>query len=82
MYACVYNGILLSHKKWNNAIYRNTNGPRDCYTKWSKSDIGGQISYDFAYMWNLYKEYRWTYLQNRNSYTCKKQTWLPVSKGQ
>ena len=34
----IYNGILLSHKKWNNAIYRNMDGPRDYNSKWSKSD--------------------------------------------
>ena len=25
-------------KEWNNAIFSNMNEPRDCYTKWSKSD--------------------------------------------
>ena len=35
----IYNGTLLSHKKeWNNAICSNMNGPRDYYTKWSKSE--------------------------------------------
>ena len=39
MCVCVYNGILLSHKKeWDNAIYSNMDGPRDYHTKWSKSD--------------------------------------------
>ena len=37
--------MLLNHKeKWNNAIYRNMDGPRDCHTKWSKSDRERQIS--------------------------------------
>ena len=31
----------------------NMDGPRDCYTEWSKSDRERQISYDIAYMWNL-----------------------------
>ena len=31
-----------------------------------KSDRERQISYDIAYMWNLKKLYRWTYLQSRN----------------
>ena len=36
---CIYNEILLSHKKeWNNIICSNTVGPRDDHTKWSKSD--------------------------------------------
>ena len=50
---CVYNGILLSHKKeWNNDIYSNMDEPRDYHTKWSKSDKERQISYDIAYIWN------------------------------
>ena len=50
------NGILLSHKKeWNNAIYSDMDGPRDCHTEWSKSDRERQISYDITYMWNLRK---------------------------
>ena len=48
------NGMLLSHKKeWNNAIWSNMDGPRDCHTEWSKSDRERQISYDIAYMWDL-----------------------------
>ena len=36
----IYNGILLSHLKQeqNNAICSDMDGPRDCHTKWSKSD--------------------------------------------
>ena len=33
-----------------------------------------QTSYDVAYMWNLKKWYKWTYLQNRNTHRCRKQT--------
>ena len=63
----IYNGILLSHKKEQNwAIYRDVDGPRDCHTEWSKSEREKQISYINAYMWNLGKWYRWTYLQSRN----------------
>ena len=66
----MYNGILLSHKKeQNNAICSNMDRPRDCHTEWSKSDRERQISYDIAYMWNLKKWYKWTYLQNRNRVT-------------
>ena len=51
-----YNETLLSHKKeWNNAIYGNRDGPRDCFTEWSKSNRERQISYDIAYMCNLKK---------------------------
>ena len=29
--ALIYHGIVLSHEnKWNNAIYNNIDGPRDC----------------------------------------------------
>ena len=44
-------------------------GPRDCDTEWSKSDTERQISYDIAYLWNLKKRYKWTYLQNRSRVT-------------
>ena len=42
-------------KKWNNAIYSNMDGLRNCHTKWSESDRERQISYDIAYIWNLKK---------------------------
>ena len=46
--------MLLSHyKEWNNAICSNLDGPRNCHTEWSKSDIGGEMLYDTTYMWNL-----------------------------
>ena len=53
----------------NNAICSNMDGPGDCHTEWSKSDTERQISYDIAYMWNLKKGYKWTYLQNKNRVT-------------
>ena len=50
----IYNGILLSHEnEWNNAICSNMDGPRNNYTKWSKTERERQISYDITYMWNL-----------------------------
>ena len=62
----IYNGILLSHEKeWNNAICSNMDGPRDCHTKWNKSDRKRQTTYNIAYMWNLKKWYKWTYLQKK-----------------
>ena len=30
-------------------------GPREYHAEWSKSDTGGEIAYDNAYMWNLKK---------------------------
>ena len=63
----IYIWILLSHKKeWNNAICSNMNGFGGHYAKENKSDRERQIPYDIAYMWNLKKWYKWTYLQNRN----------------
>ena len=53
----IYSGILLSHKKGqNNATCSDTDGPRDCHTKWSKSHTD---KYDIAYMWNLKAGYKW-----------------------
>ena len=78
-YIYIYNGILLSHKKeQNNAIFSDMDGPRDCHTEWSKSDR--EISYDIAYMWNLKKWYKCTYLQNRNTVTDVENK-LMVTKG-
>ena len=35
----IYSGIILSHKsEWNNAIYSNMSGPRNCDAEWSKSE--------------------------------------------
>ena len=57
-------------------------GPRDCHTEWSKSDRERQISYDIAYIWNLKKWYKRTYLQSRNRVTdVEKILWLPRGKG-
>ena len=62
----ICNGISFSHKKeQNSAICREVDRPRDCHTEWSKSERK-QI-YNIAYMWNLEKWYRWTYLQSRNT---------------
>ena len=77
MYLCIYthtmNGILLSHEKeWNNSICSNIVGPRDYYTKWSKSERERQISY------HLYAEskigHTWTSLGHRNRLYVTKQT--------
>ena len=53
----------------NNVMCKNMDVPRDCHTKWCKSDTERQISYDIAYVWNLRKGYKWTYLQNRSKIT-------------
>ena len=59
--------FVLSHKKeWNWVICRDMDGPRECHTEWSKPERGKQISCNNAYMQNLEKWYRWSYLQSRN----------------
>ena len=61
-----HNGISLNHiKEQNYVICRHINGTRNGHIKWSKSEREKQISYINAYMWNLEKWYRWTYLQSR-----------------
>ena len=61
------NGILFSHKELSCAIYRDMNGPRDCHTELRKSEREKiNISHNIAYICNLEKSYRWTYLQSRN----------------
>ena len=46
----IHNGLLFSHKKWNNAICNNKDGPRDYHIEGSKWDRERQISYDITYM--------------------------------
>jgi len=62
--AHIYNGTLLSHK--TERIWVSSNDmdePRACYTDWSKSETEKQISYINAYIWNLERWDRRTYLQ-------------------
>ena len=61
------NGILLSRKKkWIGIIGSDVDGPRVCHTEWSMSEREKQVSYINTYMWSWEKQYRWTYLQDRN----------------
>ena len=53
-------------REWNSAICRDVDRPRDCHPKGSKSEREKQTLYINAYMWNLEKWYRLTYLQSRN----------------
>ena len=63
---CVYNGVLLNHKKRNSAIYSNMDEPKEHYVQWSKSDKERQILYDTTSM---------RYLKNNtNEYICKTET--------
>ena len=68
-YICTMDYYTAIRKNGNNAISSNVDGPRDYHTKWSKSDSERQISHDIAYMWNIKKWYKITYLQNRNRVT-------------
>ena len=57
----IHNRILLSHKKeWNNAIFSNMGGLRDCDTKWKANTIWYHL-YVESKIWH-----KWTYIQNRN----------------
>ena len=49
---------------WNRVICRATDGPRGCHTV--KSEREKQVSHIKTHMWNLEKQYRWSYLQSRN----------------
>ena len=50
--------------------------PRDCHTKWSKSDRG-EILYDIPYMWNLKKVQMNLLTKLKETHRFRKQTWLP-----
>ena len=79
----IYNGILLSHKKWwNNAICSDMDGPWDCPTEWIKSDRERQISYDITYMWNLKKKGKSKLILKTEivSQMQKTNSWLPRGK--
>ena len=61
-----HSGILLNHKKeWTNAICTNMDGLGNYHTV----NYMRQIFYDIAYIWNLKKWYKWTYIQNTNRLT-------------
>ena len=40
-------------KKWNSAIHRDVDGPRDSHTEWSKSERVKQTLNTITYMCNL-----------------------------
>ena len=54
----IYNGMLVSHKKWNLDICDHVNEPRRYYAKWNKSDRERQIPYDSTSIQNLKKQNR------------------------
>ena len=77
----ICNGILLSHKKWKNAICSNIGGPRDSHTQWSKSERERQRSHKIINMWDptkkLYKRINKT---ETDSKILKPNFWLPKGK--
>ena len=79
-YIYIQNRILISpKKKWNNVICSHMDGPRDYHVKWISQTE--KDKYNIAYMWNLKKWYKWTYLQNRNRLTDIENK-LMVTKGE
>ena len=64
---CIYNAILLSHKKEQNwVVYSDMDEPRVCITEWSKSEREKQISSTNTHIWHLEKWYWRTYFQGKN----------------
>ena len=56
--------------KWiSYIICRDMDGPKDTHTEWIKLEREKQTLYINAYIWNLEKWFRWTYLQGRNRNT-------------
>ena len=71
----IYNVILLSHlKEWNNTIFSNMDGPRDCHTEWNKSDKG-EISYGIPYMWNIKGNYTNELTKEKETHRLRKETY-------
>ena len=59
----LHNGILLSYKKEHIWVCSNeVDEPRAYYTEWSKSEREGQILHINAYIWNLEKSFRRSYV--------------------
>ena len=64
---CTYTVEYCSAIKRNKTtICRDMSRPRGCHTEWSKSGRENQVSLNITYMWNLEKQYQWTYFQRRN----------------
>ena len=57
--------ISLQKTRWGKLNLVDMDGPGECHTEWSSSEREKQTSYIKAYMWNLEKWYRWSYLQSR-----------------
>jgi len=64
--------------EWTNAICSNIDGPRDYYTKWSKSEKDKY--YTIPMHVEPKKQYKGTYLQKQKQ-TQKTNLWLSKGKG-
>ena len=49
----IYNGILLSHKKWNLSNCTSMHVSRGYYAKWNRAGREGQRGYNFSYVRDL-----------------------------
>ena len=61
-------------KTWNCAAYREMDGPRDCHTEWSESDVEIQMLCDITYMWNLKTNDTNELIYRTETYKFQKQT--------
>ena len=50
-------------------------GPRDCYTEWSKSDREGEIWYNILSMWNLKRNDTNEFTKQKETHKLRKQTY-------
>ena len=74
---CIYNGILLSQKKWDNAICSNTDEPRDCHTEKSESDrVRPRKRTIIWYCLQAEpKWHKWAYLENEQTHRLRQGTY-------
>ena len=68
-----YDGMLLRHEKWTDAICNNMNGPRDYDAQWGKSER--QIPYDITCMWNLKQDTGELIYKQKRTHRYREQTW-------
>ena len=76
----IHNGILLSYKKeriWVNS--KEVDETRAYYTEWSKLERETLIQYINACIWNLERQWGWSYIQDSKSDTdVKGRLWCSV----
>ena len=78
----MHKGVFLSHyKEWNNVIYSNMDGPRDCHTEWSKSAREGEISYAIPDMWSIKRNDTDELTKQKKTHRLRKRTYGFWGKG-